>query len=814
MSVRRHLFLLYTKPMSKKGLSSAEARARLQQYGANAIASGPRFSAVFVFLGTFKNPLVLLLLASSAIAAFFGEKQSFVIILLIVLLTSVIDFFNSYRSDKAAQKLKDRVKVCAHVFRDGKLEEIPMTQVVPGDWVSLMAGDLLPADSVVLEAEHCFINESSLTGESFPQAKGVGSTCFMGSSVASGRAIVEVQKTGSGTQYAKVVEALAAHHMPTEFDREIRSFSKLVLKITLSLVIFVFVVNAFLKQDILGSLLFAVALAVGITPELLPMIITLNLSKGSMAMAKKGVIVKHLSALQNFGSMDVLCTDKTGTLTDDKIALVKYVNIHGKENDEVLREGYLNSSFTTGFNNPLDDAVKEFEHLSVKGITKLDEIPYDFDRKRESIIVKEDDSIRLIAKGSVEQIFDICSNAKGDALHAARETYQKLSRGGFRVLAVAHKTLEEKKAYSAADETHMRLLGFLAFLDPPKEGVEKTLEAIQSYGITIKIITGDNELISRRIAQEINFPVHQVTTGAQIKDMSPAELKKVVEKTTIFAQVNPEQKMQIIRALQHAGHVVGYMGDGINDAPSLRAADVGISVNNAVDIAKESADLILLHKSLAQLIDGVIEGRKTFVNTLKYLMMVLSSNFGNVFSMAGSSVLLSFLPMLPPQILLNNLLYDSSQFAIPLDRVDVEELQKPRTLSIKQLRRFLFIFGPVSSIFDFLTFGLLLLVFGLSISQFQAGWFIESMATQVLVVYIIRTRKIPFLQSSPSLALVVATLAAVAIAWVVALSPIGQFFGFTPIPWLVVAMISVIVVIYLLVVQGVKGWFFQRFGTM
>ena len=800
--------------MTERGLSTHEAHKRLEQFGENSLGGGQRFSSVLVFLGTFKNPLVILLLASSAVSAYFGETQSFVIIAIIVLLTSILDFVNTYRSDQAAQKLKERVRVTVHLYRDGKLVELPITQVVPGDLISLSAGDLLPADGTIVEAQHCFVNESSLTGESFPQNKEVGSICYMGSSVGSGEALMTVTATGLRTQYAKVVGALAAQQAPTEFDREIALFSKLVLKITLGLVLGVFFVNAVMKESILSSLLFAVALAVGITPELLPMIIALNLSKGSLAMAKKGVIVKHLSSLQNFGSMDMLCTDKTGTLTDDQIALVKYVDLHGKESQSVLREGYLNSHFSTGFRNPLDDAVKEFRHLSAVGVRKLDEIPYDFHRKRESVVIEEDGKVRLISKGAVEELVHVCANLTPEKKALAHATYERLSRGGFRVLAVATRELEPAARYTAEHEAKLHLIGFLAFLDPPKEGVEKTILAIQEYGISMKIITGDNELISRRIAQEINFQILGVVTGDAVRRMNPLQLRKAVEQANVFAQVNPEQKMAIIKALQANGHVVGYMGDGINDAPSLHAADVGISVNNAVDIAKEAADLILLHKSLDQLIDGIIEGRKTFVNTLKYLMMALSSNFGNVFSMAGSSMMLSFLPMLPPQILLNNLLYDSSQFTIPLDGVDLEEIKRPRTLSIKNLKRFLVVFGPLSSIFDFLTFGVLLVGFHLSQGQFQTGWFIESMATQVFVVYIIRTRKIPFVQSWPSLPLVCGTIGAVLLAIFLGLGPLNHLFGFSAIGLPVMAAIGGIVLIYLILVQIVKSWFFRRYTVM
>jgi len=804
------------------GLSHTEATAQLKKYGPNAVTLQQHNSPLELFLDTLKSPLVILLVISAGLAGYFGDLTDAIIILAIVFLSSFLDFFNTYRSSKAAEELKERVRVTATVLRDGMPREVPLDSIVPGDVVLLTAGNIVPADGQLLEGTHFYTNESALTGEAFPQLKEVGMPVYMGSSVSTGEAKVEITKTGATTQFSKVVAALNARQLPTEFDREIKGFSFLVLRIAVLLVLFVFVVNTIFKgNNILTSLLFAVALAVGITPELLPMIITLNLTKGSLAMARRGVIVKRLASIQNFGSMDVLCTDKTGTLTEDKIALVKYIDGKGITSEKTLEYAYINSSFSSGYKNPLDDAVQEFRHISVKDYKKIDELPFDFERRRESVVVQKGDKRFLIAKGAPEGLWKTCLHC-GDMhtflsagqMRSIKETYEKLSRGGFRVLGIAIKELKEKESYSTADEEGLVFMGFIAFLDPPKISVEKTLRRMQQYGINIKIITGDNELVSARIAREIDLEITGTVLGTELDTLSDKALMKKVETANLFARVNPEQKMRIIKTIQMAGHVVGYMGDGINDAPSLKAADVGISVNNAVDIAKESADLILLHKSLEDLVEGVIEGRKTFINTVKYLRMVLSSNFGNVFSMAGASIILPFLPMLPTQILLNNLIYDASQFAIPLDNVDEQELQRPHRLDLKEIKRFMVIFGPISSFFDFITFGVLYVVFGLTGARFQTGWFLESLVTQIIVVYIIRTSKIPFLESRPSFALVASTMLAVGVGLIASLTRFGSVFGFIALANRPLLVIGCIVVVYLCLVELVKQRLFRSYVTL
>ena len=799
------------------GLTASEAQKRLSTYGPNAVAFEKKTPPIVVFLLTLKSPLIILLVASSILSAYFGDIRSCITIISMVFLSSILDFVNTYKSDQAAQKLKDTIKITSCVVRDGKDIEIHIEELVPGDVVKLRVGDIVPADGTISSVEHLHINESALTGESFPAPKEEGGEVWMGSSVTTGKATLLVTATGSKTRFSHIVANLSKSEAPTEFDREVKDFSALIIKATAVLVVFVFLVNIFMKGNYLEALMFAVALAVGMTPEMMPMIIAINLSKGSLAMAKRGVIVKRLSSIQNFGSLDLLCTDKTGTLTEDSIALVKYVDAFGKESEDVLLHAYLNSQFTDGFKNPLDEAIQDFKHLSTTNYEKLDEIPFDFIRRRETVIVDHQGHPLLITKGAPEEIFAICKHAhkKGvsfshDVICSAKATYEKLSTSGFRVLALATRDIDPKKKYSSDDERDLTFLGLLAFLDPPKTSVSATLKKMQSYGIGIKIITGDNDLVSKRIAQEINLKITGVLLGTEMDELSDDELNQKAHGVNLFAKVNPDQKLRIIKTLQAHGHVVGYIGDGINDAPSLKAADVGISVNNATDIAKESADIIMMRKDLDDLVQAVIEGRKTFVNTMKYLMMSLSSNFGNMFSMAGASVFLPFLPMLPAQVLFNNLLYDSSQFTLPADNVDEADLMHPKKLRINLVRRFMVIMGPISSIFDFLTFGLLYGILHLSAGSFQTGWFIESLATQIFVVYIIRTKLLPFIQSRPSKYLVSGTLLMVLIGWVTALTHFGHYFAFSSVPTSAIIAIVLMVLVYLIIVQFVKQWFYSH----
>ena len=808
--------------MRQHGLSHRDVLRLQQQFGPNVIQEERRPNRLLAFLLRFKNPLVIVLLIAATLSLAFGEATSFFIIVTIVLASVFLDFINTFRSEQAAEKLRDRVRVKAHVIRSGAEHQVTVREIVPGDIVLLKAGSVIPADGKIVDSEDLFTNESALTGESFPQAKPAGAEVFMGSGVVSGGGAMQVTSTGARTKFAHIARSLQSAHRQTEFEREIRDFSTLIVRITFFLVLFVATINVLFRHNVLDSLLFSIALAVGLTPELLPLIITLNLSKGSLRMAKGGVIVKELSAIQNFGSMDVLCTDKTGTLTEDHIALVRYVDGHGDESDRVLELGYIVSMYSTSFDNPLDKAITAFRHLDIGAYQKVDEIPFDFERKRSAVVAhyRRESRRELIVKGAPEEVVKICGyetepgrKLSPKARQRIMQTYENLSRDGFRVLAVATRAIGREKRYSPTDEQDLTFQGFLAFLDPARESVRDTLKRMRELNIDIKVITGDNAYVTEKIAHDINLEITQILTGEDIAGLNKHELAAAVEKTTVFARVDPEQKMAIIQALQDNGHVVGYMGDGINDAPSLRAADVGVSVNNAVDVAKAAADFILLRKSLEELIDGVAEGRRTFANTMKYLRMELSSNFGNMFSMAGASLFLPFLPMLATQVLLNNLLYDTSQFAIPLDNVDQDDVRRPHTMSIREIKRFMWVFGILSSVFDFITFGVLLFVFHADESLFQAGWFLESIVTQMLVVFIIRTRLAPLTQSRPAWPLVLSTLSVATIALFIVLLPLRSLFRFgLPQPWQLL-MLGGITLLYLVCAEVCKRWFYRQERT-
>ncbi len=817
------LFILqasYNNNMNLKGLTTVQAKKQLLKYGPNKIVQAKELSAFLAFFARFKNPLLIILVISSIIVGVLGDLVTSSIIIFIILMSVTIDFINTYRSQKATEDLKKRVMITATVLRDGKEIILPLADVVPNDIVILMPGDIIPADGIIKESKNLFVNESQLTGESFPVEKEIGSEVYMGSSTNTGRAIMLVTLTGKNTKFSHISASLIKQEGPTEFDRGIQEFSVLIMKLTFVLVFSIFLIDTFLKHSFFGSFLFAVALAVGLTPELLPMIIALNLSKGSLIMAKKGVIVKKLSAIQNFGNMDILCTDKTGTLTENTIELVKYIDIHGNDSEEVLRAAYVSSEFSSGFKSPLDDAIKNYKTLDISSYNKIDEVPFDYIRRRDSVIAGVDGTHIIIAKGAPEQVIEVCTFHDGEKRIKAElrkkilHQYETLSKDGFRVLAVARRVIPmSEKKYSKHDEEHMEFLGFIAFIDPAKKSVAETLRKLEEHGIEIKILTGDNDLITEKVARDINLPVRGILMGSDITHLTDQELGIKAETTTIFARVSPDQKERIIKALRSRGHVIGFLGDGINDAPSLRAADVGISVDNAVDVAKDTADLILMKKSLNDLIEGVIEGRRTFLNTLKYLMMSLSSNFGNMFSMAGASVLLPFFPMTAPQILLNNLLYDSSQLAIPTDSVDRTALLKPKRFKIRFFKLFMIVFGPLSSIFDFLTFYILFSVFHLSVGGFQAGWFLESIATQTFVVYIIRTKKIPFIQSKPSKALLITTISAVMLAWAAVYLPVNKIFGFERLGIRPVLAIISITIVYLFSVEFTKRWFYKKIIT-
>ncbi len=821
----------------KQGLTSKEALVKIRQYGENVVYTREKFRPLIAFVKKFNSPLLLILIGASLISFFVGEHINAVILILMILISATLEFINSYKSEKAVQDLISRVVVTATVVRDSKIHEIEFKNIVPGDIIFLSAGDVVPADSIILESNDLYVNQAVLTGESFPVEKSAmanpvdshnlssksGNLVLMGTSIVTGFATVKILKTGKNTEFGKIAETLVKAEAETDFNVNIRKFSYFIMQLTIVLVSFVFLVNALLGHGWLTSFIFAIAIAIGLTPELLPVIISVSLSHGSIKMAAKDVIVKNLSAIQNFGSMNILCTDKTGTLTKDKIELVKYIDIEGNSAENVLLYGYLNSYFHAGVQNPLDNAIKEFKKINISEYKKVEEIPFDFERKRLSIVISEKNKKILITKGAPESIFKNCESYQlNNVNHKIDETikskiqnqFNTLSSGGFRTLAIAYREVETKAHYSKTDEKDMIFLGFVAFLDPPKEGVSKAIFEFEKLGIELKIITGDNEILTEKICKDIKLEVKGIILGSEIDKMTDLELQRKALAATIFARINPEQKERIIINLKKAKQVVGYLGDGINDASALKAADVGISVNNAVDVAKDTADIILLKKSLLVLKDGVIEGRKTFHNTMKYIMMGLSSNFGNMFSMMGASALLPFLPMLPQQVLLNNFIYDSSQLSLPSDEVDDDDVKKPTAWSFKFIRRYILIIGPISSVFDFLTFGVLYYAFHFGQSQFQTGWFIESIATQIFVIYIIRTKKIPFLQSKPSLPLLINTLLAVIIAWVIPFIFIGQYFHFSPLPITTLLVIMSMVVIYLVIVEFVKRWFYQRYANI
>ena len=728
--------------------------------------------------------------------------------------------------------LSEKVRTTATVLRDGVRQEVKLSEVVPGDIVSLSAGDIVPADARIVNAKDLFVNQSALTGESFPVEKTSASlkaknstitewnNClFLGTSVVSGMASAIVVRTGSSTEYGRIAKRLVARQPETEFERGLRRFGYLIMQITLSLVIFVFFINALFKRGVLESLLFSVALAVGLTPELLPMILSVNLSKGALAMSKKNVIVKRLPSIQNFGSMDVLCTDKTGTLTENRITLVLHVDAERRENEKVLLYSYLNSYYETGLKSPLDEAILRHQNIDTKCYLKIDEVPFDFVRKRVSIVVECERQRFLIAKGAPEEIVKACSyyeladnvyDLGDEPRKKIEQEYYDLSSEGFRVLGVSYKKVREDKAvYSFNDECDMVFLGFVAFLDPPKETATESMQQLSAAGIKLKILTGDNELVTRKVCEQLGFKIGGMVLGSQIAQMQDEALARIVEWANIFARVTPAQKDRIMNALKKNGHVVGFLGDGINDAPSMKTADVGISVDNAVDVARESADIILMRKDLTVLHEGVLEGRKTFGNTMKYILMGTSSNFGNMFSAAGASLFLPFLPMLPMQILFMNLLYDVANMTLPTDTVDEEYIRKPRRWDVGFVRKFTLFFGPFSSLYDFLTYGIMLFIFAATPELFQSGWFVESFWTEVLVIFVIRTRRIPFFSSRPGKWLTILTLSCVVFGTLVPFTPLGRSLKFVALPPSYWMLLVLMVATYLLLVEAGKVFFYK-----
>jgi Mg2+-importing ATPase len=820
---------------SANGLSSTEAVARLLRYGANALDSRQKYSFLLKVLNRFRNPLVLILLAAAVISGFTGDIASLGIISTMVLLSVLLDSAQEYRAEQAAEQLKISVALKEQVLRDGREVTIRADQLVPGDVVVLAAGDMVPADGRLLEARDFFVNEGLLTGESYPTEKRVAvegivnvdvaqaaNAAFMGTSVVSGSAKLLLCKTGNATQLGEISATLRHTPPPAALERGVYEFGILIVRLTVLLVLFVLLVNTFFHRPLLESFLFALALAVGLTPELLPMIVSVTLARGAMRMAKQKVIVKRLAAIHDLGSMDVLCTDKTGTLTEAKIALIRHITLSGADSERVLELAWLNSHFESGLRSPLDAAIIEHTSSIPAGWTKIDEVPFDFERRRVSVLLEHEGRRILVIKGAPEDVLKLSNryelSGESDtqpfdaaALARANTQFQTLCEEGFRVLGIAWREEPASQTHVVVSDEHdFVFAGYAAFLDPPKASAGAAIAALERSGVGIKIITGDNERVTQYVCTQLGIPVEGLLTGTELTTLSEEALSARIEGTNLFCRVNPSQKNRIILALKRRGHVVGYLGDGINDAPSLHTADVGISVDGAVDVAKDAADIILLEHDLEVVERGVREGRRTFGNIMKYIMMGTSSNFGNMFSMAGASLILPFLPMLPIQVLLNNFLYDLSEVPIPMDEVDDELLAQPRHWDIKFIRNFMLVLGSVSSIFDFLTFGLLLWVFNATEALFQTGWFMESLATQVLVIFVIRTRGSP-LRSRPNPLLAGTSLTVAAVGILLPYTAIGRWFGFVPLPLTFLAALGAMVVCYLVLAESVKRWFYRRF---
>jgi len=824
--------LLAALGSSPSGLSDDQASSQLERYGHNELNATPRRTLIRQYLSHFKNPLVLILLAASTLSALMGEVEGAWIIWAIVLMSVTLDFIQEFRAQNAANLLKKQVAVRATVLRNGAPQEIRLEKIVPGDVVLLNAGALIPADCRVVEAKDFFVNQALLTGETFPVEKhaidlldpntdlsDADNAVFMGTSVISGIAKAVVCQTGSATSLGDIAENLNRRSPPTEFEMGLQAFGQLIMRLTVFMVLFVFLINTLFSRPLLESFLFSIALAVGLTPELLPMIVTLTLSRGALRLSREDVIVKKLSAIEDLGSMDVLCTDKTGTLTESHIRLERHVNADGQASEAVLTLAYLNSYFESGLRSPLDEAILEHHEITTNGWNKIDEVPFDFERRRVSVLVDNGQKRLLIVKGAAEDVLSHCTQFEtpdgprpinDNDWAQIHQLHDSLGAEGFKVLGIAWRQVLETQQHALInDETELVFAGFAAFLDPPKESAAGAIKALTESGISVRVVTGDSEQVTRYVCSKLNIPITGVMLGSEVAALDDAALSARIRDINLFCRINPAQKNRIILAYKHLGHTVGYLGDGINDAPSLHSADVGISVDTAVDIAREAADLILLKQDLNVLYAGVIEGRRTFANIMKYIMMGTSSNFGNMFSMAAATLFLPFLPLLPAQILLNNLLYDISELPVPMDNVDSEYLTQPRHWDIAFIRKFMWIVGPVSSLFDFLTFAVLLFVFQANQTLFHTGWFIESMATQVLAIFVIRTIGNPF-KSRPNRWLALTSVGVVLVACALPFTFLAPVLGFEAPPALFFVILTGMVFSYLIMLELAKRFFYRR----
>jgi len=815
---------------STSGLAIGEAQNRLSLYGPNILKPKKRFTAFLIFITQFKSPIILILILAAGLSFFLKDPSDAVIILSIVMISSILGFWQEFKATATINKLLETIRIKVNVLRDNRDTEIPLEEIVPGEIIILNAGDIIPADCLIIESEDLFVNESTLTGETYPSEKQEGilfletpvskrTNClFMGTNVVSGTGKAVVVNTGKSTEFGKISERLNLKSPETEFEHSIKRFGYFLMEVTTVLVIVIFAINIFLKRPFLDSFLFSLALAVGLTPQLLPAIISVNLARGAKRLAEIKVVVKHLSSIENFGSMNVFCSDKTGTLTEGIMNFNSAIDIFGIKSDKVLFYAYINAFYEKGFVNPIDETIRNLKEFDLSKHLKLDEIPYDFIRKRLSILVSSENNNIMITKGAFDNILEICSHSESEngvlikieeVKDKIKKIFEDYSNQGLRTLGIAYKNIGRNSSIAKENESEMIFLGFLTFEDKPKEGISETISELKKLGVILKIITGDNIKVAANMAKKAGLQNPKIITGSELNKIIDEALLKIVNDIGVFAEVEPNQKERIIIALKKAGNVVGYMGDGINDASALHASDVSISVNGAADIAKESADIVLLDKDLRVLSKGIKEGRAIFSNTLKYIYMATSANFGNMFSMAGASLFLSFLPLLPKQILLTNLMTDFPEMTIAIDNVDKEMSDVPRRFNMKFIRNFMLTFGLISSIFDFATFGILLLLMHASTEQFRTGWFLESVISAAIIVLAIRTRRSIF-KSKPGKYLLVSTLLILAVTLFLPYTSLGTIFGFEPLPLTFILVLAVILISYIIVVEIVKKIFYKK----
>jgi Mg2+-importing ATPase len=821
------LNLLQTTP---SGLSEAEAQRRLELYGANRLQPKKKTDVLMLFLSQFKSPIILILIAAVGLSFFLGDKTDAIIISIIILFSGFLGFKQEKGASDTVEKLQAKVQIRATVLRNNTPQEVAIEELVPGDVVIFHAGEIIPGDGRILESKDLFVDEAALTGETYPVEKmastlpekiplaGQTNMFFMGTHVVSGTAKALIVRTGKSTEFGRISERLRLRPPETEFEHGVRRFGYFLMEVTLILLVAIFAVNVYFARPVLDSFLFALALAVGLMPQLLPAIISINLAYGARKMALQKVIVKRLASIENFGSMNVLCSDKTGTLTEGIVQVRSAHGIEGIENKKVLLFAYLNASFETGFKNPIDEAIRTHCQFDLSSYKKLDEVPYDFIRKRLSILVSEEGQNLMVTKGALPNVLSVCSlaeNAGGKKVNLADvqnqilRQFEEYSSKGFRTLGVAYRDLGSQSTISKSDETGMTFLGFLVLYDPLKEGIAETIQTLKSMGIFLKIVTGDNRLVAANVIRQVGILTPQILAGSELRQMSDEALIRQANEIDVFAEVDPNQKERIIFALKKAGNVVGFLGDGINDATALHAADVGISVDSAVDVAKEAADIVLCEKDLSVFVQGVQNGRRTFANTLKYVFMATSANFGNMFSMAGASLFLPFLPLLPKQILLTNIMTDFPEMTIASDSVDREMVEKPRRWNFSFIRNFMLIFGPLSSIFDFLTFAVLLFILHASPGQFRTGWFMESVISASVIVLVMRTRR-PFFKSKPGIYLLLTTLFIGAATLVLPFLHFASLFGFKPLPPIFFGAMGIILVLYISLAEMTKALFYAK----